>query len=77
MVKSIKFGKSCTDFFQTRKLTINDICQKIVYLSKSVKNVTLLPAEKFENINLYQQIVLLKIISDLKFYRIEVFFMEK
>ena len=39
-----------------------------------VKNITLLPAEKFGNINLYQQTVLLKIIYD---FRIEISFMEK
>ena len=42
-----------------------------------MKNIKLLPAEKFGNINLYQQTVLLKIISDLRFYRIEVFFYGK
>ena len=31
----------------------NDICQKFVYISKSVKNIKLLPAEKFGNINWY------------------------
>ena len=36
--------------------------------------MTLLPAEKFGNINLYQQTVLLKIIYD---FRIEISFMEK
>ena len=39
-----------------------------------LKNITLLPAEKFGNINLYQQTVLLKIIYD---FRIEISFMEK
>ena len=39
-----------------------------------LKNITLLPAEKFENINLYQQTVLLKIIYD---FRIETSFMER
>ena len=39
-----------------------------------LKNITLLPAEKFGNINLYQQTVLLKIIYD---FRIETSFMEK
>ena len=38
------------------------------------KNITLLPAEKFGNINLYQQTVLLKTIYD---FRIEISFMEK
>ena len=39
-----------------------------------LKNITLLPAEKFGNINLYQQTVLLKIIYD---FRIEISFMKK
>ena len=39
-----------------------------------LKNIALLPAEKFGNINLYQQTVLLKIIYD---FRIEIYFMEK
>ena len=39
-----------------------------------LKNITLLPAEKFGNINLYQQTVLLKIIYD---FRSEISFMEK
>ena len=38
------------------------------------KNITLLPAEKFGNINLYQQTVLIKIIYD---FRIETSLMEK
>ena len=40
-----------------------------------LKNITLLPAEKFGNINLYQQTVLLKIIY--YDFRIEISFMEK
>ena len=39
-----------------------------------LKDMTLLPGEKFGNINLYQQTVLLKIIYD---FRIEISFMEK
>ena len=39
-----------------------------------LKNITLIPAEKFGNINLYQQTVLLKIIYD---FKIEIFFTEK
>ena len=39
-----------------------------------LKNITLLPAEKFENIKLCQQTVLLKIIYD---FTIEIPFMEK
>ena len=39
-----------------------------------LKNITLLPAEKFGNINLYQQTVLLKIIYG---FRIEISFIEK
>ena len=50
------------------------------HLSKSwtfqslLKNIILLPAEKFDNINLYQKTVLLKIIYD---FMIEISFMEK
>ena len=39
-----------------------------------LKNITLLPAEKFENINLYQKTVLLKIFYD---FMIETSFMKK
>ena len=39
-----------------------------------LKNVTLLPAEKFGNINLFQQTVLLKTIYD---FRIEFSFIKK
>ena len=39
-----------------------------------LKNITLLPAEKFGNINLYQQTVSLKIIYD---FRIEISFIGK
>ena len=49
-VKNIKLGNSCIGFFQAIKLTIYK---------------TLLPAEKFGNINLYLQTVLLKTIDDL------------
>ena len=71
-----KFGNSCIGFFQTRKLTIyKTISVRKSYTFQSLlKNITLLPAEKFENINLYQQTVLLKIIYD---FRIEISFMEK
>ena len=48
-------------FFGTRKVTI--------LISKSVENIKLLPAKKFENINLYQQTVSLKTIYD---FRIEI-----
>ena len=43
------------DFFKQENLgnINNGICQKFVYISKSVKNMKLLPAEKFGNINLY------------------------
>ena len=58
-VKNIKFGNSCIGFFQIRKLTIYK---------------TLLPAEKFRNINVHLQTVLLKRIYD---FRIEMSFMEK
>ena len=39
-----------------------------------LKNITLLPAEKFRSINLYQQTNLLKIIYD---FGIEISFIEK
>ena len=63
-----KFGNSCIGFFQTRKLTI----YKMTSLRKSntfqnlLKNITVLSAEKFGNIKLYQQTVLLKIIYDFR-----------
>ena len=47
-------------------------CQKIDHISKN--NITLLPAEKFGNIKLYKQKVLLKINYDL---RMEISCMEK
>ena len=50
------------------------MCQEAVYISKFVKNIKLLPAENFGNINFYQQTVLLKIIYD---FRIEISFMDK
>ena len=39
-----------------------------------LKNITLSPDEKFGNINLYQQTVLLKVICD---FRIEISFMDQ
>ena len=38
-----------------------------------LKNITLLPAEKFGNVNLYQQTILLKIIYD---FRVQISFIE-
>ena len=75
-VENIKFGNSCIGFFQTRKLTIYKMTsvRKSYTFQSLLKNITLLPAEKFGNINLYQQTVLLKIIYD---FRIEISFMEK
>ena len=60
-------------------LTIkNLLCIKSVRKSYTfqnvLKNTPLLPAEKFGNINLYQQTVLLNIIYD---FRIDISFMEK
>ena len=46
----------------------------IVTFQSLLKNTTLLPAEKFGNINLYQQTNLLKTIYD---FRIEISLMEK
>ena len=65
-----KFGNSCIGFFQTRKLTI----YKTTSFRKSYTFESLLPAEKFGNINLYQQTVLLKMIYD---FRIKMSFIEK
>ena len=61
-------------FFKQENLVENDICQKVVYISKSVKNMKLLPAEKFGTINSYQQTVSLKIIDD---FKIEISFIGK
>ena len=74
--KSIKFGNSCIDLFEKRKPTIYKMTsvRKPYTFQNLLKNITLLPAEKFGNINLYQQTVLLKIIYD---FRIEISFMEK
>ena len=75
-VENIKFGNSCIGFFQTRILYIKmtSVRKSYSYISKNLlKNVTLLPAEMFENINLNQQTVLLKIIYD---FRTEISFME-
>ena len=47
---------------------------RIYTFQNLLKNITLLPAEKFGNINLCQQTVLLKIIYE---FRIEISFMEK
>ena len=71
-----KLGNSCIGFLQTRKLTIYKMTsvRKFYTFQSLLKNITLLPAEKFENINLYQQTVLLKIIYE---FRIEFSFMEK
>ena len=48
--------------------------KKLHTFQNLLKNITLLPAEKFRNINLYQHTALLKIIYD---FRIEISFMEK
>ena len=48
--------------------------RKLYAFQNLLKNITLLPAVKFRNINLYQQTVLLKMIYD---FRIEISFMEK
>ena len=72
----MKFGNSCIGLFQTRKLTIYKMTsvRKSYTFQSLLKNITLLPAEKFGNINLYQQTVLLKIICD---FRIEISFLKK
>ena len=63
-------------FFKTRKLFMYKMTsvRKSYTFQSLLKNVTLLPAEKFGNINFYQQTVLLKMIYD---FRIEISFMEK
>ena len=48
--------------------------RKLYTFQNLLKNITLLPAVKFRNINLYQQTVLLKMIYD---FRIEISFMDK
>ena len=73
----MKFGNSCIGFFQTRKLTIYKMTyvrKSYIYVSKFLKNITLLLAEKFGNMNIYQQTVLLKIIYD---FRAQISFMKK
>ena len=72
----MKFGNSCIGFFQTRKLTIYKMksVRKSYPFQNLLKIITLLPVENFENIDLYQQAVLLKLIYD---FRIEILFMEK
>ena len=47
------------------------LSENLIHFQSLLKNMTLLPAEKFGNISLYQQTV--KIISD---FRIEISFME-
>ena len=61
-------------FKQENLLNIERHFQKILYISRFLKNITLLPAEKFGNIILNQETVLLKMIYD---FRIEFSFMEK
>ena len=62
-------------FKQENLLYIKDICQKTIYIRfKIFKNITLLLAEKFGNMNIYQQTVLLKIIYD---FRVQISFMKK
>ena len=48
--------------------------RKSYTFQRLLKNITLLTAEKFGNINLYQQTVLLKIVYD---FRTEISFIEK
>ena len=59
-----KFGNNCIGFFQITKVNLKWPLSEIVYISKSVKKITPLTAEKFGNINLYQHTVLFKIIYD-------------
>ena len=66
----MKLGNSCIGFFQKRKLTIYKITsvRKSYTFQSLLKNIALLPAEKFGNINLYQQTVLLKIIDEIEIF---------
>ena len=61
-------------FFKQENLYKMTSVRKSYTFQNFLKNITLLPAEKFGNINLYQQKVSLKIIHD---FRIEISFMEK
>ena len=74
MVENIKLGNSCIGFSQREKLEEITSFRKLYTFQNLLKNIALLPAEKFKNINLYQQTVLLKIIYD---FRIEIHFMCK
>ena len=66
----MKLGNSCIGFFQKRKPTIYKITsvRKSYTFQSLLKNIALLPAEKFGNINLYQQTVLLKIIDEIEIF---------
>ena len=72
----MKFANSCIGYFQARKLTIYKMTsvQKSYTFQNLFKYVSLLPAETFGNINLYQQTVLLKMIYE---FRVEISFMGK
>ena len=74
MVENIKLGNSCIGFSQREKLEEITSFRKLHTFQNLLKNIALLPAEKFKNINVYQQTVLLKIIYD---FRIEIHFMCK
>ena len=74
MVENIKLGNSCIGFSQREQLEEITSFRKLYTFQNLLKNIALLPAEKFKNINLYQQTVLLKIIYD---FRIEIHFMCK
>ena len=69
---SIKLGE--LEYF--RKLAIYKMTsvRKSYTFQSLLKNITLLSAERFENINLHQQTVLLKIIYD---FWVEISFLEK
>ena len=74
MAENIKLGNSCIGFSQRGKLEEITSFRKLYTFQNLLKNIALLPAEKFKNINVYQQTVLLKIIYD---FRIEIYFMCK
>ena len=66
----MKLVNSGIGFFQKRKLTIYKITsvRKSYTFQSLLKDITLLPAENFGNIKLYQQTVLLKIINEIEIF---------
>ena len=71
---NITFGNCCIDFFPKIKLYKMTFVRKSYTFQNLLKNGKLLPAEKFGNINLYNQTILLKLIYG---FWIGMFFMDK